>query len=618
MNRLRDVAAAVVSTARLLWRVDRRLALLCWLMAVVLGLLPVAMSVATATVVGASPDVVSDGLDSAAGHRLTLAVVLFAVVFVVSSVIGPFVQPLRERLSRRADALVRERVMRASLGPVGVRHMEDAAMQRAFETARNISPLGMTPGFGASFVPMIVAERIRLVTYVVILAVLSPLAGLALAGLLVLNQKEMHKAMMRTTGANFASEPPVFAHYHRDLASTAAPAKEVRVFGLGTWLEDRYETSLMGNLRNMWFERRVFTPSLWITVVVNAIVTAVVIASFGLAAARGDLGLGALTFVIGAVLALSPRAIFWDMNVMYGAAGLSRLEEAEALAALEPGGGGTLSAAGMPVAAIEFENVSFRYPDSTVDVLRDLSVVIHAGERTALVGVNGVGKTTLVKLLCKLYEPTSGRILVDGVDLRELDTVAWRRQLAVLFQDYLQYELSVLDNVRYGAVEVESPLEPARSAAASAGAAEIIDGLPSGWDTVLSASYSGGTDLSGGQWQRIALSRAMLAVGAGARVLVLDEPTANLDIRAEAELYGQLTDFTRGADRDGGARGLTTLLISHRFSTVRQADRIVVLSGGQVAEDGTHDNLMRAAGMYARMFDAQAARFAETVDEEPT
>lgn len=614
MDRLRDVVAAVRTTAHLLWRVDRRLALWCWSIAVVLGVLPVVMSVATATVVGASPEVVADGLDSPAGDRLQLAVVVFVVVFAVSGVVRQFVEPVRERLSRRADGLVRERVMRASLGPVGVRHMEDPAMLRAFDTARNISPLGMTPGFGASFVPMIVAERIRLVIYLVVLTVLSPLAGLALAGVFVVNQKEMHKAMMRTTGANFASEPPVFAHYHRDLASTAAPAKEVRVFGLGAWLEDRYASSLMANLRKMWFERRVFTASLWATIGVNAVVVAGVIASFGLAAARGDLGLGALTFVTGAVLALSPHAVFWDMNVMYGAAGLASLEEAEAIAQEATRARSGVSAAGMPRRTIEFEAVSFRYPSGGAEVLQDLSLVLRAGERTALVGVNGAGKTTLVKLLCKLYEPTAGRILVDGVDLSELDPDGWRRQLAVLFQDYAHYELSMLDNVRYGAIELVEPREPARVAARSAGAMPIVDGLASGWDTVLSARYPGGTDLSGGQWQRVALSRAMLAVEAGARVLVLDEPSANLDVRAEAELYDHLGDFTSGV---GAAEDLTTLLISHRFSTVRQADRIVVLADGRVAEDGTHDELMRAAGMYARMFDAQAARFIETSTEDP-
>ncbi|HWI62851.1 MAG TPA: ATP-binding cassette domain-containing protein, partial [Symbiobacteriaceae bacterium] len=196
----------------------------------------------------------------------------------------------------------------------------------------------------------------------------------------------------------------------------------------------------------------------------------------------------------------------------------------------------------------------------------------------------------------------AGRITVDGLAVPDLDPAAWHSRVAVLFQDFARYQLSVRDNIGFGAPHLAGDLDRLRAAAEKAGALDLIESLPHGWDTVLSREYSGGTDLSGGQWQRIALARALFAVEAGARVLILDEPTAALDVRAEAELYDRFLELTAG---------LTTILISHRFSTVRRADRIVVLADGGVVEDGTHSELLALGGRYAEMFTLQAARFSE-------
>jgi ATP-binding cassette subfamily B protein len=218
------------------------------------------------------------------------------------------------------------------------------------------------------------------------------------------------------------------------------------------------------------------------------------------------------------------------------------------------------------------------------------------------VGENGAGKTTLVKLICRLYEPTGGRITVDGADLAELAPAEWHRRVAAIFQDFARYQLSARDNVSMGAPWLAGDMDKLRAAARRAGALDLIEALPRGWDTVLSRAYEGGVDLSGGQWQRIALARAMFAVEGGARVLILDEPTASLDVRAEAELYDRFLEITEG---------LTTVLISHRFSTVRRADRIVVLEGGRLVESGSHGELMEEGGRYAAMFRVQAERFVE-------
>jgi ATP-binding cassette subfamily B protein len=239
-------------------------------------------------------------------------------------------------------------------------------------------------------------------------------------------------------------------------------------------------------------------------------------------------------------------------------------------------------------------------------VLRGLDLTIPAGRSLAIVGLNGAGKTTFVKLLARLYEPQSGRITVDGIDVRSFPARAWRRRLGAIFQDFVHYDLSLADNVGFGAPELLHERDRIRSVLARAGGSALVEGLPAGLDTVLSRSYEGGGELSGGQWQRVAIARALMAVEAGAGVLVLDEPTANLDVRAEAAFFEQFLGLTEG---------LTTILISHRFSTVRRADRIVVLAEGVVVEEGTHEQLIELDGRYAELFRLQAARFvAETVE----
>jgi ABC-type multidrug transport system fused ATPase/permease subunit len=257
---------------------------------------------------------------------------------------------------------------------------------------------------------------------------------------------------------------------------------------------------------------------------------------------------------------------------------------------------GNRSAAAAPAREIRVRDLTFAYPMAgsdapSVPVLEHLDLTIPAGSSLAIVGQNGAGKTTIAKLLCRLYDPQSGAIEIDGIDLREFDLASWRSRVAAVFQDFIRLERPLRDNV----APAGAPDKVVYAALEAAGAANLA-----GLDTVLARGYDGGTDLSGGQWQRIALARALASVTLGAGVVLLDEPTAQLDVRGEAEIFDRLLAATRHC---------TTILISHRFSTVRQADRICVLEYGKVIELGTHDQLMALGGRYRTMFDLQAQRF---------
>ncbi len=266
---------------------------------------------------------------------------------------------------------------------------------------------------------------------------------------------------------------------------------------------------------------------------------------------------------------------------------------------------GERGAARLPSRSIRFEGVRFTYPGREEPVFDGLDLDVEVGRSLAIVGENGAGKTTFVKLLARLYDPDAGRVVVDGIDLREIDPASWRTRLAPVFQDFLQLEVSAYDNIAFGSLANRDDAEAVRRAADLAGAMPLVERLPQGWDTVLSREFTGGTQLSGGEWQRLALARALFAAQCGAGILVLDEPTAAMDIRGEAEVYDRFLELTRG---------VTTIVISHRFSTVRRADRIVVIEHGRVVEDGSHDELTAQGGLYASMYALQAARFTE---EEP-
>jgi ABC-type multidrug transport system fused ATPase/permease subunit len=360
-------------------------------------------------------------------------------------------------------------------------------------------------------------------------------------------------------------------------------------------------------------ERSVLT-SLAIVLAANGLV----LWMLGSAALDHRLSLGALVAYASAVAGASMIA-FGGLNWALDGAAAPVAAVGRLKAAMSQAGTiterGHQKADGMPASTVAFRDVTFAYPAAPDrPVLRNFSLEIPAGSSLAIVGQNGAGKTTLAKLLCRLYDPQSGAIEADGTDLRDLDLESWRRRVTAVFQDFTRLELTLRENVAPRETadgrQPQQGLDDAISAALDeAGAARLAGAAAgaSGLDTPLAKGYAGGTDLSGGQWQRVALARALASVRLGAGLVLLDEPTAQLDVRGEMEIFERILAATRQC---------TTILISHRFSTVRHADRIAVVEDGNVVELGSHDELMELRGRYWRMFSLQAQRFATGTPEE--
>jgi len=605
LNRLRTSPRILL--VRLMPSTGRLLVTTLAVLVLAAPVLTLVITVAGGILVGAVPDAVREGFEADAGRRLLTALAVLGGAMVVQYACNGLREVLGLLCGRRLDRILKTRVLDATLSPAGVAHVEDPEVLDKIAMTRAEND-GVTPGTAAVAVLQVAITRLEVIPPVLLLALFRWWLPIVVGAALYWMRTAMHGHIREAVQTRIGQAPVLRrSEYFVELALTPGAAKEARIFGLADWLRGRFSTHYLDAMATVWrgraaTRRRMVLPLLS-TMAGNTLGYVVIVT----AAASGQVDLARLVILVKAMHGMRTILNFGneDVDLERGAAVVPVILDVERMMAERREAiSGTRPADGLPREAVRFEGVCFTYPGSTHEVYAGLDLEIRAGESLAVVGVNGAGKTTLVKLLARLHDPTGGRITVDGVDLRELDPAAWQRRVAAIFQDFTHYELSARDNVGFGSLPLHGDDAALQRAIEQAGAREVVDALPNGLDTVLSRRFTDGVDLSGGQWQRMALARALLAVEGGAGILVLDEPTANLDVRAEAELYDRFLELTRG---------VTTVVISHRFSTVRRADRIVVLDGGRVVEDGSHDELVALGGRYAHMFSLQAARFLDDV-----
>jgi ABC-type bacteriocin/lantibiotic exporter with double-glycine peptidase domain len=579
-------------------RADLGLALSWWTVLLLRGLLPAGFAVAMGALVAAVQR----------GESLTGPLALAGSIFVLLQVLAPLHQAVSANLGSRVAAWLYDRLTEACVRPPGMGHLEDPELTSDLTVAREFDR-GMTGPPMHINMDFISASMVQMTAGLASAAVLfayAPWAPLVLAGAWLLTHRLLRESAVwhdRNTPEVRAAQR--HAEYAYRIAVDPPAAKELRLFGLADWVMERF-TSRRIFLHDLQYRatRLRERPLAWCLLIVTA-ANVLVFWSLAASALAGRIDLAqAVVFaqVAVGVSAIAFGGLSWALDgAAAPVAAVLRLEAAMARrGALAAPSSARRRADGLPAREIRFRGVSFAYPGSDRKVLDGFDLTVPAGSSLAIVGPNGVGKTTLAKLLCRLYDPQAGVIEVDGVDLRDLDVDAWRSRLAAVFQDFVRFELPLRDNVS----PAGAPDEVVREALAEAGASGLA-----ALDTPLARGYEGGTDLSGGQWQRVALARAVAAVRMGAGLVLLDEPTAQLDVRGEAEIFDRILAATRQ---------VTTILISHRFSTVRHADRICVLEHGRVAELGTHDELMALRGRYRTMFDLQARRFTADTDEEGT
>jgi ATP-binding cassette subfamily B protein len=388
--------------------------------------------------------------------------------------------------------------------------------------------------------------------------------------------------------------------YLRMLGASNMSAKEVKIFGLGDYLADRYD-----HLSDRFYKENkgLSVKRASVGAALNIVATAGYYGAYVVVLARtigGFLTIGDLTLLTGSFSrsrAYIERIFSGFNDISEQALFLKDLFEFFDMQPQIASAAGAVPAPRPFRSGFEFRNVSFAYPGSSRQVIRDVSFRLEPNEKLALIGENGAGKTTIVKLLARLYDPSGGQILLDGIDLREYDIEDLRKEIGVIFQDYVRYEMLVKENIGFGKIEALADRDRIGAAARKSLAQTLVERLPAGLDQMVGRRFEGGVDLSGGEWQKLALARAYMR---DAQLLILDEPTATLDARAEYEVFLRFSDLTR--DR-------MAVLISHRFSTVRMADRILVLADGSIHEEGTHAELVSLGGRYAELFELQAAGY---------
>ena len=591
VDRLRTVLALL----RLVWRSDAARA--------ALALSPIIPLAAGLSFVAGRILLRSLPVDDPGG--VTRGAVLFGLAFIGNVWLGRVVRSTRIRLGELAVTEFNRRRVAAVLAPAGVTHLErsdyldrlEVLRSRMFEVQQVPRMLGWLVDSGGGI----------LVSFGLLLSVDPKLGLVVLGGVPAAIANARAQRHLETVAATQSPSTRRAMHLY-DIATRPSDAKEVRVNGLGDELLHRYGGEWRAIDRTL-LRAEVLAGAVqtigWM-LQAAAFATGVILVLRGvrdrtLGPADIFVALGAMGLVIGQFgQAAGGLANIGRIGGLFDA--LKAVED-EATADRPTDGSAAVPPPGRLSDGIALQGVSFRYPTGSSDALHDVSLSIPAGSVVALVGDNGAGKSTLVKLLFGLYQPTDGRITVDGVGLADLDPAAWRARTSACFQDHLRLELPAYESVGAGDLDRIDDRPHIESASTRGGAHETIAALPAGYDTQLGQRF-GGADLSGGQWQKLAISRAMMREAP--LLLALDEPTGALDPVAELQIFRAYTDLAR---RIGETTGAITVLVAHRFSTVRMADLIVVLSEGRVLEVGAHDELLAAGGTYAEVYELQARHY---------
>lgn len=632
---LREQLAAlryVPPLLKLVWEVNAGLTLATVAMRLVRGGLPVALlwvgkliidEVVLLAGAGGLSAVAGGGLAGVFGGELTYLWTLVAIelgLAIFSDLLGRGVALVDSLLSDLFTNETSVRLMRHA-ARLDLRHFEDAEFYDRLERARR-----QTTG-RIALLSQILGQAQDLITIVTLgagLVIMAPwLIFLLVFALVPAFLGEAHFNSLSYSLMYSWTPERRELDYLRYIGASDETAKEVKIFGLAEFVSERYRmladalyeaNRTLATRRAAWGSALAAIGSLGYYAAFAVIIWRTVIGVFSI---------GDLTFLAGSFRQLrrliegmltgfstiAERALylkdlfdFFDIEPEIAAPGV--LAAGAGSGAAGSNGGARPDGTTRPVPdpireGFKFENVSFRYPGTDPWVLRDLSFELRAGDKLALVGENGAGKTTITKLLARLYDPTEGRITLDGADLREFDPEELRRHIGVIFQDFVRYHMTAADNLAIGRIEARDDRPRLESAAERSLASPVIEKLPAAYDQMLGRRFEGGIELSGGEWQKVALGRAYVR---DAQLLILDEPTASLDARAEYEVFERFAELTVGK---------TAVLISHRFSTVRMADRILVLEDGTVRERGTHAELVAADGLYAELFRLQARGYTE-------
>lgn len=583
----------------LVWQSAPGLSVLHTLLLVVQGVLPLAALYITKLIVDA---VVSAGTGATSGGatftRVIWLIVAGAGVAVLAIALRSLSTFVSEAQALRLSDHVHD-VLHAKSVEIDLEFYENAAQQDRLYRAQHEAPF--RPARIVSEVAQVIQNGLGLLAVCGLLVAFHWLVAVVLFVAAVPGVLVKLRHSRRLYGWAVASTPTERnARYVNALLIDAEFAKEVRLFGLGDVLRTRFR-QLRQSVREEKL-RLIRRRSLQETASQSAGILAV-FGAFTLVAFRawtGSITIGDMVMYFGAF----QRGQDFLKELLGGFAGIYEdnlfLQDLDAFLAMKP----VLAEPSAPRSfprpvrqGIVLDHVRFRYPGGSRDVLEDISCEIRAGEHIALVGENGSGKTTLVKLLCRLYDPTGGGIRVDGIDLREFAKSDLRRGIGVVFQDFVRFNLTVRDNIWFGDVSLAPTDERILAAARRSGADDVVRRLPGQYDAMLGRQFAKGHELSLGEWQKIALARSMVKESG---LIILDEPTASLDPRSEALLFEQFHEIMKGR---------TAILISHRFSAVRMADRILVLDGGRIVEVGAHDDLMGRGGRYAELFELQARHY---------